>query len=294
MLMNAGIKYSLSFLLLQCCFTVSAALMVQQPDLQTVVTSSFRSDENKSRDAYRHPAQTLDFFGLQPDMHVLEIWPSRGWYTEILAPYLKDRGQLTLATFRRDDGTFKEERQVFRSRLTERLISFMQKHGDVLGSPHVVEFEPPNYMRLGAKNHYDLVLSFRNAHLWNEEGHLLEVFLAAYQALKPGGVFGMVEHRASKVSEISSVAVEGYLDESYVISVAEKAGFVLAEQSEINANSKDSKDHPKGVYTLPPTLAMGQVDRAKYLAIGESDRMTLKFIKIAPSIDERAQFSSVQ
>jgi predicted methyltransferase len=134
-------------------------------------------------------------------------------------------------------------------------------------------------MSLGSVNQYDMVLSFRNSHIWNEQGYLLDVFRSFYDVLKPGGTLGLVEHRSSRLSEISSRAGEGYLDEYYVISVARQAGFVLEERSEINANAKDTKDYPKGVYALPPTLAMGNVDRQKYLDIGESDRMTLRFRK---------------
>ena len=214
-------------------------------------------------------------------MSVLEIWPARGWYTEILAPFLKDQGKLSIANFRVDDGTMQDDRKIFWSRISEKLSQRILKHKDHFGTIQQTEFDPPAYMYLGLVQQYDLILSFRNAHIWNEQGYLLDVFRAVFDVLKPGGVFGIVEHRASRVSEISSSAVEGYLDESYVIAVAEQAGFTLQAKSEINANPKDTKDYPKGVYALPPTLAMGAVDREKYLSIGESDRMTLKFVKAA-------------
>jgi predicted methyltransferase len=212
-------------------------------------------------------------------MSVLEIWPARGWYTEILAPYLKDKGKLSIANFRVDDGTMQDDRKIFWSRISEKLSRRILKHQDYFGQVQQIEFDPPAYMYLGSSRQYDMVLSFRNAHIWNEQGYLLDVFRAVFDVLKTGGVFGIVEHRASRVSEISSSAVEGYLDESYIIAVAEQAGFMLQAKSEINANPKDTKDYPKGVYALPPTLAMGTVDREKYLGIGESDRMTLKFVK---------------
>ena len=126
---------------------------------------------------------------------------------------------------------------------------------------------------------FDMILTFRNAHIWNEDGQLAATLKTLFDALKPGGVLGMVEHRAGRLSDISSIAVEGYLDEAYVIAAAEQAGFVLEASSEINANPADSKNYPKGVYALPPTLAMGLQDRNLYLEIGESDRMTLKFVK---------------
>ena len=277
MSITTRLKYSLSFV---CLFHFAAsAATPQAADLQHWVDQPIRSAEDKARDPYRHPVETLSFFGLKPDMQVLEIWPARGWYTEILAPYLKDKGKLTVATFRSDDGSMTDDRKIFWSRITEKLNQHLTQNASYFGPVQQLEFDPPAYMYMGPVNQYDMVLSFRNSHIWNEQGYLLDVFRAVYDVLKPGGVFGLVDHRASKVSEISSSAVEGYLDESYVIHVAGLAGLQLVAQSEINANPNDTKDYPKGVYALPPTLAMGLADRSKYLAIGESDRMTLKFVK---------------
>lgn len=275
------IKCNLNLVIVSAALCSAAALAEtpSAPDLAALADHSFRSAEDKARNQYRHPIETLTFFGIQPNMSVLEIWPARGWYTDILAPYLKDQGKLSIANFRVDDGTMQDDRKIFWSRISEKLSQRILQHKDHFGTVSQTEFDPPAYMYLGAAQQYDLVLSFRNAHIWNEQGYLLDVFRAVFDVLKPGGVFGIVEHRASRVSEISSSAVEGYLDESYVIAVAEQAGFTLQAKSEINANPKDTKDYPKGVYALPPTLAMGAVDRAKYLAIGESDRMTLKFVK---------------
>lgn len=275
------IKCNLSLLLVAAalCSAAAVADTPSAPDLTALAEHSFRSAEDKARNKYRHPVETLTFFGIQPNMSVLEIWPARGWYTDILAPYLKEQGKLSIANFRVDDGTMQDDRKIFWSRISEKMSQRILKHKDHFGSIQQTEFDPPAYMYLGLARQYDMVLSFRNAHIWNEQGYLLDVFRAVFDVLKPGGVFGIVEHRASRVSEISSSAVEGYLDESYIIAVAEQAGFALQAKSEINANPKDTKDYPKGVYALPPTLAMGAVDRAKYLAIGESDRMTLKFVK---------------
>jgi predicted methyltransferase len=274
----AKFSSSVSCLLLVCGLTsgVSAAT---PSELQTWIDSPQRSLENKARDQYRHPGETLSFFGLKPAMSVLEIWPARGWYTEILAPYLKSQGQLTIANFRKNDGTIEDEKKQFWARLATKLDQDIAKNPEHFGNITVLEFDPPAQMSLGSVNQYDMVLSFRNSHIWNEQGYLLDVFRSFYDVLKPGGTLGLVEHRSSRLSEISSRAGEGYLDEYYVISVARQAGFVLEERSEINANAKDSKDYPKGVYALPPTLAMGNVDRQKYLDIGESDRMTLRFRK---------------
>ncbi|MBU2115219.1 MAG: methyltransferase [Gammaproteobacteria bacterium] len=248
--------------------------------LQQLAESELRSTEHLARNKYRNPVQTLQFFGLQPDMSVLEIWPAHGWYTEILAPFVKDQGQLTLAQFRHNDGSLKDERSIFWARVSQRLAQRIAEQPDYFGQPQFVELDPP-LLYPAAKEQFDLILTFRNAHIWNETGHLADTLRTLFTSLKPGGVLGMVEHRAARLSDISSSAVEGYLDESYVIDVAEQAGFNLVASSEINANPADSKNYPKGVYALPPTLAMGLQDKALYQAIGESDRMTLKFVKPA-------------
>ncbi|MEW5681851.1 MAG: methyltransferase [Pseudomonadota bacterium] len=246
--------------------------------LQQLADSEQRSTQSRARNVYRNPVATLQFFGITPQMSVLEVWPAHGWYTEILAPYLKDQGQLTLAQFRHNDGTLKDERSIFWARVSERLAQRIADNSELFGTPALIELEPPLFSP-AVTEQFDMVLTFRNAHIWNESGHLFGTLQSLFQALKPGGVLGMVEHRAARLSDISSSAVEGYLDEAYVIAAAERAGFQLLQSSEINANPKDTKDYPKGVYALPPTLAMGQEDRQKYLSIGESDRMTLKFIK---------------
>lgn len=273
------VRNSVKSAVLALCCVVSFAEAAVPAGLQQWLDSPQRSAENKARDQYRHPAETLGFFGLQPTQQVLEVWPARGWYTEILAPYLKDQGQLTIANFRQNDGSFDDERKSFWAKLSARLDADIRKHPQHFGPVQRLEFDPPALMQLGQVNQYDMVLSFRNSHIWNEAGYLLDVYRAFFDVLKPGGTLGLVEHRSSRLSEISSRAGEGYLDEYYVISVAQQAGFVLVERSEINANPLDTKDYPKGVYALPPTLAMGAKDQARYLSIGESDRMTLRFIK---------------
>lgn len=271
------------------CVGVFSAMALSRPgmaqtdwtsQLQQLAQSELRSAEHRARNEYRSPVQTLQFFGLQPDMSVLEIWPAHGWYTEILAPFVKDQGQLTLAQFRHNDGSLKDERSIFWARVSQRLAQRIAEQPDYFGQPQFVELDPP-LLYPAAKEQFDLILTFRNAHIWNETGHLADTLRTLFTSLKPGGVLGMVEHRAARLSDISSSAVEGYLDESYVIDVAEQAGFNLVASSEINANPADSKNYPKGVYALPPTLAMGLQDKALYQAIGESDRMTLKFVKPA-------------
>lgn len=252
---------------------------VMAADLQSIVASDARSAENRARDQYRHPVETLQFFGVQPSMHVLEIWPAKGWYTEILAPFLKDQGQLTIARNRHNDGNLDDPKKIHWARLADKLDQEIIKKPDYFGVVESLEFDPPALLFLGGVNKYDMIISCRNSHVWNEQGYLLDVYRSFFDALKPGGILAMEEHRSSTLSSISSRAGEGYLDEYYVISVAKEAGFELVSRSEINANPKDTKDYPRGVYALPPTLAMGEQDKAKYLAIGESDRMTLKFRK---------------
>lgn len=231
------------------------------------------------RNQYRNPVETLTFFGLEPQMSVLELWPVRGWYTEILAPFLKNQGQLTVAHFRLDGGNANDERSLFWARLSSRLEQRILQQEAEFGPVARVALDPPQFIPALAPNQFDMVLSFRNAHIWDQRGHLLATMQNLYEIIKPGGVLGMVEHRAARVTELTSYAVEGYTDEAYLIAVAERVGFQLVATSEINANPKDTKDYTKGVYTLPPTLALGLEDRDYYLNIGESDRMTLKFMK---------------
>ncbi|GAA0555152.1 MULTISPECIES: class I SAM-dependent methyltransferase [Rheinheimera] len=266
-------------LLFSCiAFSSVADTAAQSTEFQQLAESAQRSAEHIQRNEYRHPAQTLQFFGIKPDMSVLEIWPGHGWYTEILAPFLKEQGKLTLAQFRHNDGSLKDDRSIFWARVSERLAQRIADNAEYFGTPDMIELDPPLFYPQ-QNEQYDMVLTFRNAHIWNEDGNLFATLQSIFAALKPGGILGMVEHRAARLSDISSSAVEGYLDESYVIEAAELAGFTLMESSELNANPADTKNYPKGVYALPPTLAMGNYNKAEYLKIGESDRMTLKFIK---------------
>jgi predicted methyltransferase len=266
-------------LLFSCiAFSSVADTAAQSTEFQQLAESAQRSAEHIQRNEYRHPAQTLQFFGIKPDMSVLEIWPGHGWYTEILAPFLKEQGKLTLAQFRHNDGSLKDDRSIFWARVSERLAQRIADNAEYFGTPDMIELDPPLFYPQ-QNEQYDMVLTFRNAHIWNEDGNLFATLQSIFAALKPGGILGMVEHRAARLSDISSSAVEGYLDESYVIEAAELAGFTLMESSELNANPADTKNYPKGVYALPPTLAMGNYNKAEYLKIGESDRMTLKFIR---------------
>lgn len=258
-------------------FAKEATLWQQR--LTEIAENPQRGAANLHRNQYRNPVETLSFFGLEPQMSVLELWPVRGWYTEILAPFLKDEGQLTVAHFRLDGGNANDERSVFWARLSARLEQRILQQEAEFGAVARVALDPPKFIPALAPNQFDMVLSFRNAHIWDQRGHLLATMQNLYEVLKPGGVLGMVEHRAARVTDLTSYAVEGYTDETYLIEVAQHVGFELVASSEINANPKDTKDYTKGVYTLPPTLALGLENRDYYLTIGESDRMTLKFVK---------------
>lgn len=231
--------------------------------LRAALALPHRSEKNRARDVYRHPLETLTFFGIRPDLTVVELWPGAGWYTEVLAPYLKEKGQL----------------YVTNTASGKKLDEMLAANKDVFGAVKVSLIKPPDELQIAPDGTADLVVTFRNIHGWMPNGVDGKVYAAAFRALKSGGVFGVVEHRAKPGADPAELKDTGYVSEEYVIKKIQEAGFKLAEKSEINANPKDTKDYPKGVWTLPPTLRMGEENKEKYLAIGESDRMTLKFVK---------------
>jgi predicted methyltransferase len=244
--------------------------------LAAVIAGPQRSDANRARDAARHPFETLRFFGLAPGQTVIEIAPGGGWYTEILAPYLREQGRF-YAAGEPANGTDNERRA--RARFQDKLT----KNPDVFG--RVVLGTMPRgaqgFTDIAPKGGADMVLTFRNVHNWIESGELDDMLRSFHAVLKPGGVLGVEEHRAAPGTPLSRVISSGYVPEEFLIERARAAGFDLAAKSEINANPRDTKDHAKGVWSLPPTLRGGELDRARYLAVGESDRMTLRFIKRA-------------
>ncbi|GLQ49000.1 class I SAM-dependent methyltransferase [Dyella flava] len=240
--------------------------------LDAVLAGSWRSAPNKARDVYRHPKATLQFFGLQPDQTVIEITPGGGWYTEILAPLLRDNGHYIAAVSGGNGGEDQQNAASLRSKFAADSTEYSKAS--------IVIFNPKAPV-LGPAGSADMVLTFRNVHNWAEAGTAEAMFKAFYAVLKPGGTLGVVDHRAAAGASLDAVKDSGYLPTDYVIKLATDAGFKLDAQSEINANPKDTKDYPKGVWTLPPTLTLGDQDRTKYLAIGESDRMTLRFVKVA-------------
>ena len=245
-----------------------------QSALNAAVASPARSAANRARDKYRNPAATLAFFGIKPTHNVVELWPGGGWYTEILAPYLAAKGKLTVAApaGRPSEATAK------------RLDINPTAYGKVMRANFPTMLGGTGI----APGTADTVLTFRNVHNWNM-GYLAAdkadygetAFREIFAMLKPGGVLGIEDHRLPESADLAREKSSGYIKVSTVRALAEKAGFRLAASSEINANPRDTKDYPKGVWTLPPNYAEGDTDRAKYAAIGESDRMTLKFIKPA-------------
>lgn len=240
--------------------------------LKAAIDGKHRTEANAARDAARHPYETLAFFGIKPNMTVVELSPGGGWYTEILAPYLRDSGKLVAA------GESPTSENAGARRYAANLTAKLATDSAVFGKVQRGLFEPPRAYQIAAPGSADMVLTFRNLHNWIGAGDdkVKEIFTKVHEVLKPGGVFGVVDHR---LPASRPAADNGYVHEAYVIKMAESVGFKLAARSEINANPKDTADHIKGVWALPPTFANKDVDRAKYAAIGESDRMTLKFVK---------------
>jgi predicted methyltransferase len=243
--------------------------------LDDALAGSWRTPSFRARDVYRHPKATLQFFGIRPDQTVIEITPGGGWYSEILAPLLHDNGHYIAAVEKADAGEAKHDHDALHTKFAADSAHY--------GKAQFVEFDPKAPV-FGAPNSADLVLTFRNVHNWVMADTAPAMFKAFFTVLRPGGVLGVEDHRASDGAALDLVKASGYLPTSYVEKLATDAGFRLDESSEINANPKDTKNYPKGVWTLPPTLALGEQDKAKYQAIGESDRMTLRFVKpVAPA-----------
>ncbi len=255
-----------------------------EPRVDSAIAASLagpaRLEKEKARDVYRHPRETLEFIGLREEMNVVEIWAPDGYYTSILAPVLRDHGKLTV-TFWDPAGDYTEKDSKARKRhmeASERFLARLDQTPAVYGKVERIAMKPPVFS-FGPDATADLVVTFRNIHNRIPEGYESAVFSAAFRALKPGGVLGVEEHRGPPGMSAEQVADTGYVPEDLVIALATNAGFRLAARSEINANPKDTKDYPSGVWTLPPVFALKDADHAKYEAIGESDRMTLRFVK---------------
>ena len=239
------------------------------------MSGSHRAPGNVARNRFRHPKDTLTFFGLDPSMTVVEIWPGGGWYTEILAPVLHDDGTYYVAGF----ALTANRTPQWRKKMQRELQSKLDARPDLYDRAIVTELSIPERTEMSPPGSADTVLTFRNVHNWMKGDYAPGMFEAMFKALKPGGVLGVVEHRAKEGTSLDQMIESGYVTEAQVKKLAKDAGFRYVASSEVNSNPQDTTEHPSGVWTLPPTLRLGDKDRAKYVAIGESDRMTLRFIK---------------
>lgn len=261
---------------------IEAPVEAEEPEdmkalLEAAANGEHRSPENIARNEYRHPVETLSFFEIEPDMTVVELWPGGGWYTEVLAPALS-QGKLVAAHFSPKTDQPDHYTNGLYNAFSERAESDPAFANVVMGMLH-----PGEKVEVGEPESADLVVTFRNIHSFMGEEILDEIFEESYKVLKPGGVFGVVEHRAAEDADVDEAAESGYVPTAYVIERAEAAGFELVDQSEVNANPRDTKDYEGGVWALPPSFRHGDTDREKYEEIGESDRMTLKFQKAVDS-----------
>ncbi|MCY4269566.1 MAG: methyltransferase [Gammaproteobacteria bacterium] len=252
-----------------------AQAQAQSASLEELSAGAHRSEANIARNEFRNPVETLEFFGLRPDMTVIEIQPGGGWYTEIIAPYLRDEGRFYAAHFSPD------AEAAFRVRSLAAFEDKMVANPDLYSGVTIRHLLPPHETAIAPAESADLAMTFRNVHNWIMAGQEHEFFAAFHAALKPGGILGVVEHRALPDAGMDVMETSGYVTEAYVKEIAARAGFEFVESSEVNANPNDPTVHPRGVWTLPPSYRLGDEDREKYAAIGESDRMTLKFVKPA-------------
>jgi predicted methyltransferase len=253
--------------------TVAVADM-SSDKLMAAATGSHRSQANIDRNAFRHPVETLSWFGIKDDMTVVEISPGgSGWYTEVLAPYLRENGKFYAASFDKDSKI-----EYYRKN-AQKFLDKLAANPEVYDKVVVTEFEIGSKPELQPQGQADMVVTFRNTHNWLNGDIAKPTYDAMYKVLKSGGILGVVQHRGLPHMIGKDWSKKGYVPESEVIRMAEEAGFKLAGKSEINANPKDTKDYADGVWTLPPVYRLKDQDRDKYTAIGESDRMTLKFIK---------------
>jgi predicted methyltransferase len=254
------------------CVTTVSTRADTSADLDRILAGDWRSEANRARDKYRHPKETLLFFGIRPEMTVVEIWPGGGYYTEIIAPLVRDKGRYYGAQLVPNPDS------KYTTTTLDNYSKLLASRPELFDKVVVTAFGPKN-PDMAPEGSADLVVTFRNIHNWMANDWAPEAFAAMYRALRPGGTLGVVEHRGNPSVPQDPKAKSGYVNEAYAIQLIEAAGFRLVAKSEVNANPKDTKDYPKGVWTLPPRYAEGDQDREKYAAIGESDRFTLKFIK---------------
>lgn len=255
-----------------------------QPTLDVLIAGTHRAEADKARDGARHPQATLEFFQLKPTDVVLEVTPGAGWWTDILAPYLRAQGRYIALVW---DDTLPDSPKYFADN-NAKLKAKFDANPALYDKAETARFNPKTPGDLAPAGSVDLVVTFRNTHGWVNDGIADAMYGGFFRALKPGGRLGVEQHRAPAGADPAESAKKGYVSEEALIAIAEKAGFKLVGKSEINANPKDTKDYEKGVWTLPPVLALGDTDKDKYLAIGESDRMTLLFEKPAAAAADPA------
>jgi len=260
-------------LALGSCASHHSSRLATSNSLDTLLAGGHRSATNRARDTWRHPKETLLFFGLRPEMSVVEVWPDpAGWYTEVIAPLVREKGKYYGAVLDAAPGVASQEKRV--SDYKAKLAAAPMLYDKVTVVPFYTDGR--DVVPAGS---VDMVLTFRNIHNWMARDSAQKAFAAMYRALKPGGVLGVEEHRGNAAVVQDPEAKAGYVNEQYAIDLIEAQGFRLVAKSEINANPQDPKDYQLGVWVLPPTYRLGDKDREKYAAIGESDRFTLKFVK---------------
>jgi predicted methyltransferase len=251
----------------------SSPALAERSAIQHAVEAPTRSEKFVSRDGARHPVEELSFFGVTPRSTVVEIWPGGGYWTQILAPLLHDHGTYYVAT-----GSPDGDREEAAFALSPAFKQMLDAHPDIYGRVKLTVFGA-HHPDLAPAGSADVVLTFRNLHNWMAEGNAAEMLATIRRSLKPGGILGIEDHRGNTKTPQDPKAASGYVRQDYAEALVERAGFVLAGSSEMDANPRDTADWPKGVWTLPPVLAMKNVDRAKYFAIGEADNFVLKFRK---------------
>jgi predicted methyltransferase len=277
-------KFFLSLITLMLGAPAFAGELPLDARIERAMFGDQRSEENINRNRYRHPVGTLTFLGLEDGMTVMEIWPGGGWYTEVLAPVVRHHGQYIVAAYDVDvPGQPK-----YRYGLQETLLKKFAARPDLYDQVAVAPFSPPESASLGEADSLDLILTFRNTHGWIGDGLASAIFAEFARVLKPGGILGVVQHRAEDGADPMKSSEMGYVSEQAVIDLAKNAGLYLEARSEVNANPADTGDHEGGVWNLPPGLSQCRdiesedemaACRNKFLAIGESDRMTLRFRK---------------
>ena len=254
-----------------CLIVIPQISFVKTDLLIEAINNEFRSDNNKKRDRYRNPLETLTFFEIEREKKILEIIPGRGWYTEILSRFMKDSSNFYVATYEKPSYAVQIINKI-QAEFSAYFKSNEQKFGEIKYVKIDEDFKIKDY-----EDYFDIILTFRNTHNFLDQNKAENMYNSFHRALKKGGILGVVQHRSSENLEFDFK--KGYVKESFLIEFIKNKGFQLVEKSEINSNPKDKKNYPKGVWTLPPRLTEGEKNKEYYISIGESDRMTLKFKK---------------